>query len=62
MLNDQFVQSEVEYLRQRRLSAAAEYRTAKSAARVRSLRQRLTGAVEQLVSGRTHRDRTAHAA
>ena len=62
MLNDHFIQSEVEYLRQQRLTAAADYRRAKSAARVHSLRERLSAAVEHLVPGRTQRDRTAHAA
>ena len=65
MLNDHFIQSEVEYLRQQRLSAAADYRRAKSAARMRSLRERLAAAVGHLSAGRSQHDRverTAHAA
>jgi len=60
MLNDHFIQSEVEYLRQQRLAAAAEYRRARSAARVRSLRERLTAAVEQLVAGRPRHSQPQH--
>jgi|GEM_PF-5237915 len=52
MLNDHFVQAEVEYLRQQRLRAAAEHRRARSAARVRSLRQRLSSVVAHLAPGR----------
>ncbi|HEY3258919.1 MAG TPA: hypothetical protein VGJ95_01395 [Pseudonocardiaceae bacterium] len=62
MLNDYFVQSEVEYLRQQRLAAAAEYRRARSAARVRSLRDRLAAAVEHLTTIRPHHDQARHAA
>jgi hypothetical protein len=65
MLNDHFIQSEVEYLRQQRLSAAAEHRQAKSAARAHSLRERLAAAIVHLSAGRRHHDgaeRTARAA
>lgn len=58
MLNDHFVQSEVDYLRQQRLAAAAEYRRARSAARVRSLRDRLTAAVVQLTTIRPRHDQS----
>jgi hypothetical protein len=61
MLNDHFVQSEVEYQRQQRLAAAAEYRRARSAARVRSLRDRLAAAVEQVTTIRRHHGQPRHA-
>ena len=60
MLNEHFVQSEVEYLRQQRLATAAEYRRARSAARVRTLRDRLTAAVVHLTPARAqHQPRHA---
>jgi hypothetical protein len=64
MLNDHFIQSEVEYLRQQRLSAAADYRRARSAARAHSLRDRLAAAVGHLAIGRSQNqsERTARAA
>ena len=62
MLNDHFVQAEVEYLRQQRLAAASDHRRAKSAATVHALRSRFATAVNHLVHGRAHQDRTAHAA
>lgn len=62
MLNDHFVQAEVEYLRQQRLAAASDHRRAKSAAKVHAFRSRVAAAVEHLVPGRSHRDRTAQAA
>jgi hypothetical protein len=56
MLNDHFVQSEIEYLRQQRLAAAAEYRRAKSAKRIRSLRERLSAIAERLTPARAQQE------
>jgi hypothetical protein len=67
IVNDHFIQSELEYRRQQRLAAAAEYRRARSARRVRHLRGRLGAVVEGLLAGRQHGRHargsgTAHAA
>jgi len=63
-MNDYFVRSEIEYRRQQRLMAAAHHRRARSARRVRTVRSRLSAAVDQLrghgVSG--HEAGTARAA
>jgi hypothetical protein len=66
-VNEHFIQSELEYRRQQRLSAASEYRRARSARQVRTLRSRVSDAVEQLLPGRHHGRHargsgTAHAA
>ena len=63
MVNEHFIQSELEYRRQERLAAAAQHRRAKSAMRVRTLRSRFTSAVEHVVPGRAARaGGTPHAA
>ncbi len=46
-MNEYFVRSEVEYQRQQRLSAAASHRRARSARRVRTIRARVSAAVDQ---------------
>lgn len=62
MLNDHFIQNEVEYLRQQRLRAAADHRRARAAARSRSVRARLAAVVGHLRPGRSATHRAAPAA
>lgn len=61
-MNEYFVQSEIEYQRQQRLSAASQYRRARSAQRVRSVRERLTAAVSQLRRPAVEAPRPRHSA
>ena len=58
-MNEHFVQSELEYRRQQRLAAAAEYRRGRSAARAGRVRSRLAALVGPFVPART-RDRWQH--
>jgi hypothetical protein len=62
MLNDHFIQTEVEYLRQQRLRAAADHRRARAAARSRSVRARLSAVVGRLRPSRSTPHRAARAA
>lgn len=57
-MNDHFVQSEIEYRRQQRITAATDYRRARSARHVRSLRSRVGSMVEHLLPGHTRRQQS----
>jgi hypothetical protein len=62
MMNDHFIQAELEYRRQQRLAAAAEYRRARSAARGRRARARVADVIDQLVPARLREQRQHRAA
>ena len=62
MMNDHFIQSELEYRRQQRLAAAAEYRRARSAKRAKRARGRLADVIDQLVPVRLREQRQHNAA
>jgi hypothetical protein len=55
-VNEHFIQAELEYRRQQRLAAAAEYRRARSAARTNRARSRLADVIDRLAPTRI-RDR-----
>jgi len=59
LMNEHFIQSEVEYLRQQRLATAADHRLARSGARWQSWRSRLASSIR---ARRSHQDQTAQAA